>query len=64
MTKKDWDSAQRVAELYDPGSVDEVLVAQAHVVFSEGDLLILLHFITIICDIKFKVNIKGRSLCF
>ena len=34
----DWDSAQRVAEMYDADSVGDVLVGQAKVAFEAGDL--------------------------
>ena len=34
---QDWDSAQRVAEEYDPDSVADVLVGQARFAFEEKD---------------------------
>ncbi|KAI8999812.1 hypothetical protein BC832DRAFT_563653 [Gaertneriomyces semiglobifer] len=34
---EDWDAALRVAEVYDPGSLPEVLVGQARVAFDRGD---------------------------
>lgn len=35
--QQDWDSAQRVAETYDPDSVSDVLVGQARVAFEQKD---------------------------
>lgn len=37
MSCKDWDSAQRVAELYDKSSVSDVMTAQGHVAFESGE---------------------------
>ena len=37
MHSQDWDSAQRVAEEYDPDSVADVLVGQARFAFEEKD---------------------------
>ncbi len=35
--QQDWDSAQRVAETFDPDSVSDVLVGQARVAFEQKD---------------------------
>ena len=37
MHNQDWDSAQRVAEEYDPDSVADVLVGQARFAFEQKD---------------------------